>query len=66
VAADLDYSEVTIAALIGHKGHSITRRYTHAADSVLLAAADRVASSILERMGEAQSDGTVVQLRPTG
>ena len=66
VAADLDYSEVTIAALIGHKGHSITRRYTHAADSVLLAAADRVASAILERMGEGEPAGTVVQLRPTG
>jgi integrase len=51
VAADLGYSEVTIAALIGHKGHSVTSRYVHAADVVLLAAADAVATDILRRMG---------------
>lgn len=50
VAADLEYSEITIGTLIGHKGHSITSRYTHAADAVLLAAADRVAGSIAARM----------------
>jgi integrase len=43
LAADLGFSELTIAALVGHKGHSITSRYIHAADAVLLAAADAVA-----------------------
>jgi len=43
LASDLGYSEPTIAALIGHKGHSITSRYIHSADAVLLAAADSVA-----------------------
>lgn len=52
IAADLGYSEPTIAALIGHKGHTITSRYMHAADAVLLAAADAVANEILSRMGE--------------
>jgi hypothetical protein len=49
---DLQYSEPTIAALIGHKGHTTTSRYVHAADAVLLAAADAVANKTLELMGE--------------
>jgi integrase len=43
LAGDLGYSKPTIAALIGHKGHTMTSRYVHAADAVLLAAADAVA-----------------------
>ena len=44
LAGDLGYSEPTIAALVGHKGHSMTSRYVHSADAVLLAAADAVAN----------------------
>jgi integrase len=43
LAGDLGYGEATIAALVGHKGHTITSRYVHTADAVLLAAADAVA-----------------------
>ena len=50
VAADLGFSELTIAALIGHRGGSITSRYTHQADAVLLAAADKVAAHIANLM----------------
>jgi integrase len=50
-AGDLGYSEPTIAALIGHKGQSMTSRYVHAADAVLLAAADNVAARIAAAMG---------------
>lgn len=46
VAGDLEYSESTIGELLGHRGHSVTRRYIHAADAVLLAAADAVAERI--------------------
>ena len=46
------YSEPAIAALVGHKGHSTTSRYLHAADAVLLAAADTVAQRTAELMGE--------------
>jgi len=53
LAADLGYSEPTIAALIGHAGRSVTSRYVHAADAVLLAAADAVAGRTAELMGEA-------------
>jgi integrase len=52
VAGDLGYSEPTIAALIGHKGRTVTSRYLHTADAVLLAAADAVAGDVAARMGE--------------
>jgi integrase len=66
IASDLEYSELTIASLLGHKSHSVTSRYTHAADAVLLAAADAVANKITELMGEAREGGAVVELRWAG
>jgi integrase len=51
VAHDLDLSELTIGTLIGHKSHSITSRYVHSADAVLLAAADKVAGEVARQMG---------------
>ncbi|MGA8172224.1 MAG: tyrosine-type recombinase/integrase [Methylocystis sp.] len=55
VAADLGYSELTIAALIGHKKASVTSKYAHHADAVLLAAADAVAERIVCLMCERQN-----------
>lgn len=52
LAADLGYNESTIAALIGHKLHSITSRYVHSADAVLVAAADAVANETQRLMGD--------------
>jgi integrase len=43
LAADLGYSELAIGALVGHRGRTITSRYVHSADAVLLSAADAVA-----------------------
>jgi integrase len=63
LAADLGYSELTIGALIGHKGHSITSRYVHAADAVLLAAADVIARRTAELMGDTPQDAVVVHLQ---
>jgi integrase len=63
LAADLGHSEPTIAALVGHKGHSITSRYIHAADAALLAAADAVADRTNLLMGERRPSGTIVKLR---
>ena len=63
LAGDLGYSETTIAALVGHKGQSITSRYVHAADAVLLAAADTVAGRTAELMGEAVAPGKVVPMQ---
>jgi len=63
LAGDIGYSETTIAALVGHKGQSITSRYVHAADAVLLAAADAVAGRTAELMGERAAPGRVVPIR---
>jgi integrase len=52
LAGDLGYSEPTIGALIGHKGQTITSRYVHTADAVLVAASDVVANETLARMGK--------------
>ena len=60
VAADLEYSELTIASLLGHKKASVTSRYTHHADAVLLKAADSVSDRIAELMGDAKPDGTII------
>ena len=65
LAADLGLSEPTIGALIGHKGQTVTSRYMHAADAVLLAAADAVAAETMIRMGE-DSPASAVALRAVG
>jgi integrase len=63
LAGDLGYSEPTIAALVGHKGRTITSRYVHSADAVLLAAADTVANRTAQLMGEGKPAAEVVPLR---
>ncbi|MFG1270109.1 site-specific integrase [Xanthobacter sp. DSM 14520] len=45
VAADLGFSELTIAALLGHAARGVTQRYIHI-DEALRLAADRVAEEI--------------------
>ncbi|NDE85993.1 MAG: DUF4102 domain-containing protein [Gammaproteobacteria bacterium] len=58
LASDLGYSEATIAVLIGHKGASITSRYIHAADAVLMQATDAIAERI-----DALSKGVIIHFR---
>jgi integrase len=60
VAHDLEYSELTIASLLGHKKTSVTSKYAHKADALLLAAADAVAKQISEGLGFARPAGQVV------
>jgi integrase len=64
LAGDLGYSETTIAALVGHQGRSMTSRYVHAADAVLLTAADAVADRTAALMGM-KVQRNVVPLRAT-
>jgi integrase len=66
LAADLGYSEPTIAALVGHKGHTMTSRYVHSADAVLLAATDAIANRTAELMGDARRPAQVIPLRTAG
>jgi integrase len=49
-AADQGFSELTIGALLGHAKGSITSKYVHSADGVLLAAADTVADQIAAQL----------------
>lgn len=45
-AAELGFTELTVAALIGHRTGTVSARYVHQLDAVLLTAADRVAAQI--------------------
>lgn len=50
VAGDLGFAESTIAALIGHAGGTVTSRYVHRLDTVLVAAANKVAGEVYRQM----------------
>lgn len=63
LAADLGYSELAIASMLGHRLGSVTARYAHTADRVVLDAADAVAARTAELMGEAEPVCEVVPLR---
>jgi integrase len=63
LAHDLGYSELLIAGLLGHAAATVTSKYTHAAEAVLLAAADAVANRTTELMGETPADATVTPIR---
>src|SRR5262249_32671188 len=54
-AAELGFSELTIAGLLGHNVPGVTARYAHLPDSALIAAADRVSARITAAL-----DGTAV------
>ena len=59
LASDLGYSEPTIASMIGHAGQTVTSRYIHTADVVLLAAADVIAEKTVDLLSQSTviSDG---------
>lgn len=60
VAHELEYSELTIAGLLGHRRHSVTARYAHHVDRALIAAADRVSALIAARMEGREAEGAEV------
>jgi integrase len=55
VGDDLGFTENTIGAVIGHAGHSITSRYIHKLDSVLIAAANKIANEVHRQMTGAEA-----------
>jgi integrase len=61
-AEDLGFSLPTIKALMGHAGGSVTEGYIHKIDTVLVAAADRIARHI-EAVMTGKKIEKVVQLR---
>jgi integrase len=46
IANDLGFTEVTIAALVGHSKGSVTSKYIHSLDTALVIAADTIAGYI--------------------
>ena len=50
VAADLGYTELTIAGLLGHAAQGVTQRYVHV-DRALVAAADQISTHIAGLLG---------------
>ena len=55
-ANELGFSELTIAGMLGHTRTTVTSRYAHNVDHVLLTAADRVAGAI------AHAHSTIAQM----
>lgn len=51
IASSLEYSDVTIGGLLGHKGRTVTSRYVHRVDASLVAAAEAVSARIVSAMG---------------
>jgi len=75
IAAELGFSELTIAGLLGHSVPGVTARYAHVPDSALLAAADLVSARMASALGgraraevvPLQTDtGTRMRFRVTG
>ncbi len=63
VALELEYSELTIAGLLGHRFHSVTSRYAHHVDRALIVAADRISAVIALRLeGREDAGGEVISL----
>jgi integrase len=61
-AAEMGFSELTIAGLLGHSVPGITARYAHVPDSALIAAADRVAARVASAL-DGKADAEIVPLR---
>jgi integrase len=62
VAAELGYSELTIAGLLGHSVPGITARYSHLPDAALLGAAERVSSIISHRLAATEDSAEIIPM----
>ena len=62
-AAEMGFSELTIAGLLGHSVPGVTARYAHVPDTALRVAADQVAARIASALN-GELAGRVIQLRP--
>jgi integrase len=63
MAAELGFSELTIAGLLGHAVPGVTARYAHVPDSVLVGAADRVSARIAAALDGSIATAAVVEMR---
>ena len=60
-AAEMNFSELTIAGMIGRRVKGVTARYATTPDRALLAAADAVSTALRAALGEAE-DARVLQI----
>lgn len=63
VAAELGFTELTIAGLLGHTARGVTNRYSHLPDSAVLSAADRVAAHIVATMDGKNQGANILSFR---
>ncbi|CAH1653385.1 Site-specific recombinase XerD [Hyphomicrobiales bacterium] len=56
-AAEMGFSELTIAGLLGHTVPGVTARYAHVPDSALVVAADRVSAKIASALARQPDKG---------
>lgn len=66
IAAELGFTELTIAGLLGHTARGVTNRYSHLPDSALLSAADRVSVHMVEMLDGKKQNAKVVSIRGAG
>jgi integrase len=62
-AAEMGFSELTIAGLLGHSVPGVTARYAHVPDRALVAAADQVSKRI-DRALAGEAGAEVIELDP--
>jgi integrase len=62
VAAEMGYSELTIAGLLGHTVPGVTARYAHVPDRALLSAADAISARVAAALG-GRADAGVIPLQ---
>ena len=60
-AAEMGFSELTIAGLLGHSVPGVTARYAHVPDRALLAAADQVSARIAAAL-DSEAGAEVIEL----
>ena len=65
-AAEMGFSELTIAGLLGHTVASVTGRYAHVPDRALVSAADAVAARIAAALDGLVESAEVVEFRGRG
>jgi site-specific recombinase XerD len=64
IAAEMGYSELTIAGLLGHSLGSVTNRYSHLPDPSLINAADKVSLCIEQALsGKKEPENNVIELK---
>lgn len=62
IAAEMGYSELTIAGLLGHSVSGVTARYAHVPDAALVSAADRVSQCISDLL-DGKKTGKVIEMK---